>query len=282
MSSGDPKQDIRAFWEANPLMTGEFASDAGTWEFFEAHERIYTEDVFHRGRIPEYFFPFPSGATVLDVGCGPGIWTRALARRGYRAIGMDLTGAGVRIARDGLALYGLEGSLVQGDAEHLPFPDGSLDGIVSHGVIHHTPDTEGCLREMGRVLRPGGIAVVSVYYRNVILRSRVLTRVVSSLLGARVSLPGRRRQDLLAGGDPDEIVRRYDGGDNPLGKAYTAEEFARMVRAGGLRIQRTGRFYFPLRAFGRLGGFVKPLHGILSARFGLMYVVVARKPPGAG
>jgi SAM-dependent methyltransferase len=52
------------------------------------------------------------------------------------------------------------------DAEHLDFPDGSFDFIWSWGVIHHSADTNQVLREVSRVLRPGGTFVAMVYYRS--------------------------------------------------------------------------------------------------------------------
>jgi len=271
------KDAVRAFWEASPLMIGELPFEPATRDFFLAHEAIYRRDVFPATGFPSGFFPFPRGARVLDIGCGPGIWTRELARRGYATSAIDLTAAAVAITKRSLALFELVADVREGDAESLPFADGSFDGVISHGVIHHTPDTAGCVREIERVLRPGGRAVVSVYYRNLVLRSRLLSRLAGAALGGWVGLPGRGRDDLLRSGDPDEIVRRYDGAANPLGKAFTRTELRAMFDAAGLEVEAMRRFYFPLRAFGRAARLVAPAHRLLAERLGLMVAVTALK-----
>jgi len=271
------KADVKAFWESEPLFAGEVAHDPFSREFVRAHEHVYRSDVFAGRGFPDEFFPFAAGARVLDIGCGPGIWTRELARRGYRVSAIDLTSTAVALARRSLELFRLEADIREGDAENVPFPDASFDGVVSHGVIHHTPDTARCVREMARVLRPGGSAVVSVYYRNLVLRSTWLSRLVPVALSGWVWLPGRGREALLRCGDANEIVRRYDGARNPLGKAFTAPELRDMFEQSGFRIARMQRYYFPRRAFGLLGRALQPLHQTLARRFGLMIAVIAEK-----
>lgn len=270
------KEQVKHFWETNPLMVGEIASPPGTRKFFEEHEQIYKSDIFLKG-IPAGFFPFLKGEKVLDVGCGPGIWTRELARRGYIVSAIDLTSKAVEITKKSLNIFNLNADVNVGDAEQIPYSDGVFDGIVSHGVIHHTPHTEKCVMEMARVLRPNGTAVVSVYYRNIILRSKILTKLISLLFSHWIKLPGRGRENLIASGDPNEIVRIYDGTDNPIGKAYTAKEFKKMFTDAGFTILSTNRFYFPKRALGPLKFLVTPFHNFLSRHFGLLISVVARK-----
>lgn len=272
------KDEVRAFWQQNPLMTGELQIDPFSRAFFEQHERIYREEMFPGTGFPDHFFPIPAGSRVLDVGCGPGIWTRELARRGYDVSAIDLTTAAVEMTRRSLDLFGLKADVQQGDAENLPFADASFDAVVSHGVIHHTPDTERCVAEIARVLRSGGIAVVSVYYRNVVLRSQALTTMAAIVLGGLVSLPGRGRNNFLRSGDPDEIVRLYDGSGNPLGKAYTNPEFKRMFTHAGLEVLQQRRFYFPSRAFGPARPIVRALQPALAKHAGLMTAAFARKP----
>ncbi|MBR1142346.1 hypothetical protein [Bradyrhizobium sp. AUGA SZCCT0431] len=127
-------------------------------------------------------------------------------------------------------------------------------------------------------MKPGGSAVISVYRRNAILKSKLLTRLAAFALGKMVFLPGRGREDLLKSGDANEIVRLYDGVDNPVGKSYTQAQICRMMVDAGFSIEKAWRYYFPLRSLGRMGALLKPLHSFISRRYGLMIAVHVVKP----
>lgn len=157
-----------------------------------------------------------AGLDVLDVGCGQGIDLCQYALHGANVTGIDLTPRHVQLARMHLGELGFVGTVLEGDAERLPFPDRTFDRVSSNGVLHHTPDISAALAEMHRVLRPGGRATVIVYNRDSshfwvqqilvfgILRGRLwkergvrglLAHVERSTIGARplVRVYGRRR-----------------------------------------------------------------------------------------
>lgn len=97
------------------------------------------------------------GQRVLDLGCGAGHFLAWLERRDeFRLDGLDLSVASARAARD--LTSGAE--VVVGDAERLPYPDGSFDRVVCNGAIHHLPDVQAALRELYRVVVPGGRIVL--------------------------------------------------------------------------------------------------------------------------
>jgi SAM-dependent methyltransferase len=96
-----------------------------------------------------------SGQTVLDVGCGPGFYTKALRAAGAHVIPLDNSRAQLELAGDPP-----EGALL-GDAMDLPLADASVDGVLSSNMLEHTPDPWLVLDEIERVLRPGGWAYVS-------------------------------------------------------------------------------------------------------------------------
>lgn len=97
-----------------------------------------------------------SGQRALDVCCGTGDLSRALLRQtpGLHVCGLDFCEAMLAIARQRLAGYPCE--LVQGDAMALPFDDQTFDGVVVGYGLRNVADVAGCLREMARVLKPGG------------------------------------------------------------------------------------------------------------------------------
>jgi SAM-dependent methyltransferase len=112
-----------------------------------------------------YFVQFPwselpDGALGLDVGCGSGRWSERVAARGHRTIGLDAAPEALAVAARRLA----PGTLVNGSAVELPMRADSVDFAFSLGVLHHLPDTDGALREIRRVLRPGAPFLVYLYY----------------------------------------------------------------------------------------------------------------------
>lgn len=100
------------------------------------------------------------GAAVLDVGCGPGIFSLVLARMGCRVTGADLTPAMLEEARANAAKLGLSADFVEADAARLPFPDGTFDAVVSRWLVWNLPDPALAYKEWLRVLKPGGRLLV--------------------------------------------------------------------------------------------------------------------------
>lgn len=90
--------------------------------------------------------------TVLDVGCGDGQISRALASRGAAVTGIDPTERNLVVAREraGGPVY------VKAGADDLPFDDASFDAVVACLVFEHIDDVDAAIAEVARVLRPGG------------------------------------------------------------------------------------------------------------------------------
>jgi SAM-dependent methyltransferase len=119
-----------------------------------AYARAGTREVLDRqhARIAAQLAVVP-GSRVLDLGCGVGHLLAWLDRHApARYDGLDLSLASVRAAR---AAAGIA-RVVVGDAGRLPFAEASYDRVVCNGSAHHLPDLRGTLREIHRVLAPGG------------------------------------------------------------------------------------------------------------------------------
>jgi SAM-dependent methyltransferase len=100
--------------------------------------------------------PLPAGARALDVGCGTGANGPVLAARAAFAVGIDASRTPLGLGR------ATHAARLRGDATALPFPEGSFDLVVALDVLEHLDDDAGGARELRRVLRPGGAALIFV------------------------------------------------------------------------------------------------------------------------
>jgi ubiquinone/menaquinone biosynthesis C-methylase UbiE len=97
---------------------------------------------------------------VLDVGTGPGILANLLADLGHRVTGVDASEKMLQKATENSSALGHTVHFVQGDAERLPFEEGSFDAVVNRYVLWTLPDPKMALMEWKRVLKPGGRVVI--------------------------------------------------------------------------------------------------------------------------
>jgi SAM-dependent methyltransferase len=129
------------------------------------------------------------GERVVEVGCGLGLDGSRFVEGGAHYVGIDQSDVPVRTARRTFDLLGLNGGIVQGDATALPIASATVDFVYSFGVLHYIPDTARAVREIHRVLRPGGRCLVMLYHRsslNYYFNILFLRRLGASLL----ALPG--------------------------------------------------------------------------------------------
>lgn len=92
------------------------------------------------------------------MGCGRGVGIEILLAHGAASVtGFDLDPKMVALAQQRLAQYGARARVFVGDAVVIASPDASFDAVVDYGIIHHIPPWPQALREIARVLKPGGI-----------------------------------------------------------------------------------------------------------------------------
>lgn len=102
----------------------------------------------------------PTGLDVLDAGCGDGMLMSSLAQRGARMVGLDSDPRMLRAAAERVDSRTGPMRFAHGRAEALPFADASFDRVVAVAVLCFVSDAERAIREMARVLRPGGRLVL--------------------------------------------------------------------------------------------------------------------------
>jgi ubiquinone/menaquinone biosynthesis C-methylase UbiE len=165
----------QAWWESNPMRYDwkeELGVEEFSVEFYREIDRRFFADAQQympaRTRPFDAIVPFETlgEKDVLEIGVGSGSHAQLLAPHCRTYTGIDLTEYAVGSTSTRFERFGLTGRIERMDAEQMTFPDASFDYIWTWGVIHHSADTSRVLREMHRVLRPGGRATVMVYHRS--------------------------------------------------------------------------------------------------------------------
>jgi ubiquinone/menaquinone biosynthesis C-methylase UbiE len=224
MSDAAYKQATIEQWTADPCGEVVASGETGTLAYFESLERSRVD--YAPWMEDQLGYAGTAGLDVLDVGCGQGIDLVRYARAGANVTGVDLTPRHVELARTHLEVSGLSGTVAQGDAERLPFADDSFDRVSSNGVLHHTPDIEAALREIRRVLRPGGEARIIVYNRSSL--HYWIAQVVDSGLMQRKLFTERSMEGVLR-----HVEHSTSGEGRPLVRVYSPRKVRRLLADAG-------------------------------------------------
>ena len=179
---------------------------------------------------------------VLEAGCGSGKWVHYLTRRGIACVGIDWSDALQRRSRDHDATVRFD----VGDLRNLPYSDNSFGAVLALGSIEHVIEgPQAILAEFRRVLRPRGIAIITVPYFSPVRR---LAETLKEAFGVRASTGLRRlggRPLVRTGSRREVLARRYSEGvwmDLALDSgeyifyqyAFPPEKLERELRASGL------------------------------------------------
>jgi len=293
-NSSTLKERVRSFWQENPCGTKFADAPPGSRRFYElVEEHRYTKE-WHIPVAAD--FADAKDLAVLEVGCGLGTDGAQFAKAGARYTGIDLTDAAVELAKRRFELFDLPGTFRVADAERLDFPDNSFDIVYSHGVLHHTPDTPTAVREIHRVLRPGGKAVVMLYHRNSynyrvnismlrrtgvqLLRWNTGVKLVHLLTGEpEDSLRAHARQLQTQSeylNSEEFLSRNTDGAGNPLARVYSrreARELFKDFREVELRAYFLNKRFIPV-----IGNLLpRSIESALASRWGWHLWIYATK-----
>ena len=284
---------VQAYWNAKPCDWELSAAHALTPTFFlEVQAERYRQQPHIPALIARHDW---AGKRVLEIGTGVGTDARQLIQRGAIYTGINTDAGSTLASATALQTFGLPGRVLQMDATSMDFRDASFDLVYTFGVLHHIPDAVGAMREIMRVLRPGGEVLAMLYNRtsiNYALEIRVLRKLGARVLGlpgavellARLGLPRgklERHRELarraVRMSDEEWLSRNTDGPDNPYSRVYGAGEAAALF--AGFDIERQEVFFFNHEHWGMLGrALPQRLVRALGRRWGWHRVVHARKP----
>jgi SAM-dependent methyltransferase len=223
---------------------------------FEATEEL------NRRTILDAATPRP-GATLLDLGCGDGVFTERIARHvgAGSVLGLEL----IEPLAEAAEARGIE--VHRADlAEKLPFEDASIDVVHSNQVIEHLPGTDHFMREIRRVLRPGGYAVVSTN------NLASLHNIVSLIAGYQPP-PCHVSDEQIGVGNPMNAHRGAPGAAGQMHlRVFTGRALGELAELHGLRVEvaKTAGFYPLPPRVAAVAGRVAPRWGaFLVQRYGV-------------
>ena len=194
------QDQVRAYWDARPCGSTEVSGELGSVDFLVAHARM------RYGREPmiEPFADFAgwAGRRILEVGVGMGADHLRFLKGRAEAVGIDLSPHSLKMTSLRAKAEGVRVSLVNADAERLPFPDNSFDMAYSWGVLGHVRGAHHATREIHRVLKPAGELRIMLYNRHSLnalqlylyyglLRGKPLAKV-ASLAEQHLESPGTK------------------------------------------------------------------------------------------
>ncbi len=265
-------QDVKGFWERAACGEDLYLPGRGRGD--------YERQAALRRELEPYIEPFAgfpdtAGREVLELGVGLGADHQGFGEAGARLTGIDLTFRAAAHVRERFRLFGLRSRLLVASAERLPFPDAAFDVVYSWGVLHHTPDTAGAVREAWRVLRPGGEARIMIYHRRSLVGLMLWVRYALLRLRPWVSLSEVYARHLESPG-----TKAYTrSGARSLMRDFTKVSIRTVLTHGDLLSSEAGQ-----RHRGRLLDLARAIwpRRLIRALFpgcGLFMLIRAVKPP---
>lgn len=225
--------DVENFWNRHPVDTMRLWTPGASRRQLERRFAQYPLFREFSGLWGQH-----EAEVLLDYGCGPGndLVGFALYTGAKRIIGVDVSHKALSLAADRLALHRVDPTCVElihtpEDDRKIPLDDASVDYFQSQGVLHHASDPKPILRELRRVLKPGGCGCVMVYNRD------------SVWFHLYVAYERMIRQGAFKGLPVDEAFgKTTDGEDCPIARSYEGPEFLAECEAAGFEARYLGGY----------------------------------------
>jgi SAM-dependent methyltransferase len=227
----------KTWWETNPMrydwldgkldeipypeFSKEFYREIDSRFFANANEYLPLKNLPFDGLID---FESLKDKKVLEIGVGNGSHAQLLATYSGDFTGIDLTDYGVKSTSERMKTFGLDNAkILQMNAEDLKFEDNSFDFVWSWGVIHHSANPRQILKEINRVLKPGGTFKAMVYYRS------FWSYYAFGLLA------GIGRGYFFKGNSFHESVQKIT--DGAIARYYSPQEWQKELETAGLKFE---------------------------------------------
>jgi ubiquinone/menaquinone biosynthesis C-methylase UbiE len=259
---------IQGFWSSNPCGSWSGSSQEKLRYFQEVEDYRYR---FIR-HIPEVArFEEFKNKKVLEVGCGLGTDGKQFAKNGAIYTGINLDEGSTALAVENFKLSQLTGDIFQMNAEKMTFEDNSFDHVYSCGVIHHTESPEKILKEIVRVLKPGGTIQIMLYnktsinyYFEIMFLRKVFRYLLipafapvllSRITGFDYKKLVKHREILLSEKMTKErwISINTDGPDCPMARVYSRKDISVTFGALGFREIKSYVRFFDKTHYSHLG-----------------------------
>lgn len=283
-SNNENLKQVEEFWNAN--LCGKQFVDVKfpSKEFFEHYRAFRYKKTHHLDKYIDW--SAAKGKDVLEIGLGIGADATRWAQHAKSYTGVDLTAEAVAATRMHFNHLGLQGKIMQGNAERLELAANSFDIVYSHGVLHHTTNIENTFREIHRVLRPGREFIVMLYAKGsfnywvriqVYFRWRLRFELLKNILGGRSKgiwenhVRNYRKEGPAYLSWSNFPHRCTDGPDCKIANIYWRSEMTAMLEKSGFRIERRRKAHFPL------GGHFPALERWLASMIGFHQLIWARK-----
>jgi SAM-dependent methyltransferase len=232
--------DVEAYWNEHTVNSTPFRNARESARYLERRSRQYP-----RFRELMDIAGAHAGERVLDYGCGPGddLVEFALGSGAARLTGVDVSRTALQLAAARLSLHEEAAGRVElmhvpeGDVV-VPLEDAAVDYVQSAGVIHHTTDPERVLRELRRLVRPGGRGRIMVYNRASVWFQLFVPYILQIRAGKHAGLSVEAA-----------FEKTTDGEDCPISRAYAPDDFVAICRAADFEATFLGGYFhrFELR-----------------------------------
>jgi 2-polyprenyl-3-methyl-5-hydroxy-6-metoxy-1,4-benzoquinol methylase len=163
-STSDVLDAVSIYWNGHIHDLEIATHPVGTAGFFQELDAYRFDKLRYLPQVVD--FGAYAGQQLLEVGCGVGLDLARFAQGGALVTGVDLSETAISLAMQNFAQQALAADLRVMNGEALEFAANSFDVVYAHGVLQYTADAAQMVREIHRVLRPGGQAIMMVYNRH--------------------------------------------------------------------------------------------------------------------